>query len=736
MKKLGILLATVIMIMLFAVSASAATEGYYTYYVSADGEATITGVDKSISGDVTIPSTLGGYNVTAINYSAFKECDNLTSVIIPGSVVEIGYEAFYSCTNLTNIIIPNSVTSIGGSAFLGCDNLTSVIIPDSVITIGDWAFSNCDYLASVIIPDSVVTIGNYTFFNCNRLESIVVNEDNENYCSVDGVLFDKAKETLIQYPIGNNRDSYSIPDGVITIEKRSFSFCDYLKSVIIPDGVIIIGMEAFDDCSNLASVIIPDSVTTIEHAAFASCAKLTNVTIPDSVITIDGWVFAHCISLASVIISDGVITIGENAFNNCVFTSVTIPDSVVTIGERAFYNCYNLTSVTIPDSVKEIGEGPFAECDNLTSIVVNEDNENYCSIDGILFDKAKETLIQYPEKKNGSSYSIPDSVVTIGDYAFYSCDYLNNVIIPDSVTEIGEDAFAYCRRFTKIIIPDSITTIGSGAFSGCNNLTNIIIPNSVTTIGRYAFLGCDNLTDVYFCGTKYQWENITISNNEKLTTVTIHFEYCPENLDNCHIYVSDITIQPTHTSEGVEAFICNCGYSYTEPVAKIPHAYSKVITAPTCTEDGYTTYTCECGDSYKGDIVNKTGHSHTSVVTRPATHLVEGIRTYTCTVCSHSYTDAIAKTTDHSYAVSKVVKPTCEDKGYTVYACECGSTKNDNYTDKTGHNYDGQPCTTCGKKCSCNCHKSGFMGFIWKITLFFSKLFKTKKMCACGISHY
>ena len=203
-----------------------------------------------------------------------------------------------------------------------------------------------------------------------------------------------------------------------------------------------------------------------------------------------------------------------------------------------------------------------------------------------------------------------------------------------------------------------------------------------------------------------------------------------------HTYTSEVTKEPTHKEEGVKTFTCECGDSYTEPVAKIAHVYNKAVTAPTCTEDGYTTYTCECGDSYKGDIVNKTGHSHTSVVTRPATHLVEGIRTYTCTVCSHSYTDAIAKTTDHSYAVSKVVKPTCEDKGYTVYACECGSTKNDNYTDKTGHNYDGQTCTTCGEKCSCNCHKSGFMGFIWKITRFFNKLFKTNKVCDCGVAHY
>ena len=202
-----------------------------------------------------------------------------------------------------------------------------------------------------------------------------------------------------------------------------------------------------------------------------------------------------------------------------------------------------------------------------------------------------------------------------------------------------------------------------------------------------------------------------------------------------HTYTSEITTQPTHLAEGVKTFTCECGDTYTETVAKIPHNYNEVVTAPTCTEKGYTTYTCECGDSYVNDYVNEKGHSYSSVVTKPATHLIEGVKTYTCE-CTHSYTEAIAKTKDHSFVASDVVAPTCEDKGYTVYVCECGDSYKDNYTSSTGHNYDGQTCTKCGKKCSCNCHKTGFMGFIWKITRFFNKLFKTNKTCACGVVHY
>jgi hypothetical protein len=129
------------------------------------------------------------------------------------------------------------------------------------------------------------------------------------------------------------------------------------------------------------------------------------------------------------------------------------------------------------------------------------------------------------------------------------------------------------------------------------------------------------------------------------------------------------------------------------------HVYSTVVTPPTCTEDGYTTYSCDCGcgDTYVGDIVKAS----------------------------------------HSFESSSMIAPTCTEKGYTVYVCSvCKETKNDDYTDATGHNYDGQTCTKCGEKCSCNCHKSGFMGFIWKITLFFNKLFKSNKVCKCGVTHY
>ena len=140
------------------------TEGYYTYTVE-NGEATITGCDNSISGEVVIPDTLGGYPVTSIGYEAFCNCTGLTSITIPNSVTSIGDSAFSDCTGLTSITIPDSVTSIGEYAFAWCESLTSITIPDSVTSIGEYAFYDCAGLTSITIPDSVTSIGCYAYYN-------------------------------------------------------------------------------------------------------------------------------------------------------------------------------------------------------------------------------------------------------------------------------------------------------------------------------------------------------------------------------------------------------------------------------------------------------------------------------------------------------------------------------------------------------------------------------------------
>ncbi len=215
--------------------------------------------------------------VTSIGDRAFSFLD-LTSIAIPDSVTSIGYDAFTGCSNLTSIAIPDSVISIGEGAFYSCSSLTSITIPDSVISIGEVAFSRCSSLVSVTIPSSTTSIGDLTFRDCSSLTSITVDKDNQYYSNDEyGVLFNKDKTELICYPMGNERTSYNIPDGVTSIYSYAFSYCPSLESITIPDSVTIIGTYAFIRCPNLTSVVMGNGVTYIGSYAFDACSSLENV---------------------------------------------------------------------------------------------------------------------------------------------------------------------------------------------------------------------------------------------------------------------------------------------------------------------------------------------------------------------------------------------------------------------------------------------------------------------------
>jgi len=198
-------------------------------------------------------------------------------------------------------------------------------------------------------------------------------------------------------------------------------------------------------------------------------------------------------------IPDSVMSIRKQAFYYCTrVKSVIIPNSVTSIGEQAFYYCIKLKNIQIPKSVTSIGSYAFGECMSLTNILVDEANNDFSSVDGVLFDKKQTKLIIYPSAKIGENYKIPDSVTSIDDYAFSNCSSLKTITIPSSVTRIGEGAFLKCTALTKIAIPTSVTSIGNIAFDGCSSLETITIPaaSRLTSIGSSAFRYCSSLTSI------------------------------------------------------------------------------------------------------------------------------------------------------------------------------------------------------------------------------------------------
>ena len=314
----------------------------------------------------------------------------------------------------------------------------------------------------------------------------------------------------------------TIPNSVTSIGDWAFHKCTGLTSITIPNSVTYIGHNAFWYCSGLTSITISDSVTSIGYGAFERCTGLTSITIPNSVTSIETGAFDGCTGLTSINVASGNNYYSDN--NGVLFnkkktelirypegksqTSYTIPNSVTSIGDWAFKDCTGLTSITIPNSVTSIEDCAFNGCSGLTSINVASGNNYYSDNNGVLFNKKKTELIRYPEGKSQTSYTIPDSVTSIGHRAFYGCTGL-----------------------TSITIPDSVTSIGYSAFKDCTGLTSITIPDSVTSIGYMAFYGCTGLKDVYYTGSKDEWKAISIDEyNDRLLNATIHYSWIDDSV--------------------------------------------------------------------------------------------------------------------------------------------------------------------------------------------------------------
>ena len=399
---------------------------------------------------------------------------------------------------------------------------------------------------------------------------------------------------------------------------------------------------------------IEDYRSDIDQPWYSNRSDITSVVIKPGVTSIGSLAFYKCSNLTSITIPSGLTSIGEMAFFNCsALTSVTIPNGVISIGNFAFGSCTGLKSITIPSSVTSIENNIFQDCTGLTNITVDSSNPSFCSESGVLFNKDKTTLIYCPRRKTGS-YTIPDGVTAIGDYAFYYCSGLTSVTIPSSVTSIGGSAFQYCTGLTSITIPNSVTSIVNLAFWDCDSLTIVYIPSGVNFVPDESGLTGDFISQT---ATKITY-TVDSSNNVKITDISLS---------------SGNTVDIPATIDGKTVIAVDEDHRH-----KVGNHTCVTNTTPTCVKKA----TCGiCGQDYYGD--HDLSHHDAAAHTCTADGTVEY---WDCSVCGKKFSDpnGTAEITNiidpndparHSLVKTDAKAPTCTDNGNTAY-WTCTECKN------------------------------------------------------------
>ena len=507
MKKLYLLFLLTILAMVAYSQTSktinVATAGTLPSLISDDEKYTIE--------ELTLTGNLNGTDFRLLrdmagnNYQGVKTEGKLKILDLSGASIVAGGDMFMD----TDILSSEDHTLGGGFRFyIEKDNVwpnyivslckfEKIILPNNLTEIEFWAFRDCTSLEEIFIPNSVVKIndlngGENPFQSCSKLKKITVGDDNENYTSIGGVLFDKSLSKIICYPSGKSDESYVVPNSVKEIDGVAFTKCKAM-SIVIPEGIERLKSRTFYASENLETISLPNSLTVIDDYCFNGCKSLKNITLPNKLQTISNGAFWGSSSITSLVIPATVESIAIDAFrqcnslmsisveagnhvydsrNNCNAiiekesnrlmvgcSSTLIPNDVLHIGDNSFNGNLGLTSITIPSSVLSIGSFAFSECRNLASI------------------------------------ELPNSINVIGEHAF-SFTALTSAIIPDNVTCISDYTFGSCTKLERVKMPENLSEIHADAFNSCWKLTSIEIPSGVSIIGERAFYACKGLLTI------------------------------------------------------------------------------------------------------------------------------------------------------------------------------------------------------------------------------------------------
>lgn len=515
-------------------------------------------------------------NLTTIEAMAFKE-SGLTQITLPESLTTIEASAFYK-TKLETITIPKNVTKIPTDCFYQCENLTRAMFPNTLTTIDARAFRGCSNLANIDIPTSLETIGVGAFGDCKNLKLTNQFRFPDSMKEIGEAAFENCTQLGINQLIfpGNMENAnigafkncdvthVIVEEGAKTV---TLTTNKYIKSITLPKTVS--KLAGFLDAVELESFVIDEDapLTEIGVLTFFRSTKLKSFICPKSVTKIGRMAFSECTALETVKLPEGITSIGDRAFEYCSsMVNLNIPKGVKTIGTKAFLRCSSWRGEVDLPQITVLPQQVFYDCRNLKRLTfatgitsIGEEALAQCGgLGALTFDEGLTSIGQKAFYWSSiTELHLPESLKSLSDWMCKDCENLQKVTLPNSLTEIAKGAFKSCKQLTEINIPTALTTIRETAFDECAMLKELNLSN-VTTIEECAFRNCTQLTKVILAKNLESIPVEAFSSCTSLADVT-----WPQNLKAISYYafyeapIATLQLPETVTSIGDKAFSNN-----------------------------------------------------------------------------------------------------------------------------------------------------------------------------------
>lgn len=516
-------------------------------------------------------------HVKTIGSGCFQDCPRLTTLSLGDSLDSVGHAAFSNCTNLTNLAFPSTIKTIGGNAFSGCSNITSVSFPSEcdLTTIGSSTFRDCVALTAFKCPESVASIGQYAFYNCKKLVTIVLGKALKSI--EEYTFYGDAALSDMTIPEGVTRiknfafynctgiATYSLPSTLDSIDSYVFCNDSALVRLTIPGNVSSIYSDCFGGCTHLSYLTFQDGDNGIVvRSSFTDCpltrlylgrnlfesdfrnqTKLRRVTFSEKVSYFNNYLFYGCTAITSLNLPDSLATVGAYAFAGCTgLTELSFPGVIESIGQQCFNDCSRLASVTFEDGNGTCAENGFFWSSPLQKVYIGKnltydtqtfqpgqsDTQWYSpfynakTLADVSFSQSGTVTSLHNHLLDGCSsvmeLSLPQSLVTIGSYAFNAMSRLQSIKVYDNVTTIGEYCFANDTCLVSATLSENITELASHLFYNCAVLDNFTIPSNVVKVDESAFESCNALSSIAFSENVTDIENNAFADCASLKNIT------------------------------------------------------------------------------------------------------------------------------------------------------------------------------------------------------------------------